>query len=69
MNDAEAREYVRFRLRVKHGTMTGFAAYRGVSVAAVSKALKHAKEIPDWLLEAAGLEKQVSYTTKKGIND
>lgn len=62
MSENEAREYIRFRLRVKYGTMTGAAKARGISVAAISKALKCTKRIPDWLLDEAGLSRNVTYT-------
>lgn len=64
MSEHEAREYIRFRLRVKYGSLSGFASHRGCSPAYVSKLLDilRTKEIPQWLLDEAGLTRTVSYT-------
>lgn len=61
MTEHEAREYIRFRLRVRYGSLSAFAAHRGCTPAYISKLVMHS-ELPQWLLDEAGLTKTVCYT-------
>ncbi|SPA44616.1 hypothetical protein [Cupriavidus taiwanensis] len=61
MDEREAREFIRYKLRVKYGSLRNYATYRGVTAAAISKALLHSAAIPDWLLAEAGLTRVVEY--------
>lgn len=64
MSEQEAREYIRFRLRVKYGSLSEFAAQRGCTPAYVSKLLnvRLTKELPQWLLDEVGLTRTITYT-------